>query len=183
MARRRKNKGSSGETILLLGGLGIGAYLLWNWLTTPTTATATPSVPQTPTMPQALPAGTSSISAATQPATATAGPSLDSLYASLIQVATQNAPKTGVGPNQIQLLSGQPQMTFSAWNYYLAQVDPSLTNLPTYQTVAGSPDPNTAISGPVYWGLMSPWLSANKGLSGLGFYGGLGAYLIARGRM
>jgi len=183
---------SSLGTVLTIGALGVGGYFLWNWLTTPTATTAAPAPAPSPTMPQSSPVG-SNVTGTNPPLTTTVGPTttaqvgaqaLDNLYNQLIALGTQNAPATGVGANNIQLVNGQLQMNFSAWNYYLAQIDPGLPTLPDYQTVAGSPDPNTAISGPAYWSLMSPWLSSNApGLSGLGFFGGLGAVSrIARGR-
>jgi hypothetical protein len=184
-----KDSGAAGTiiTVVVVGGV---AYLLYTWYSASATAAASSATTATgTTTPSPTQAGTTP--ATTTPSTTTAAPlhpllpqrptspstsggSLDATYTQLIQVATANAPATGIGVNLIQLVSGQPQMTFSAWNYYLAQIT-GISDLPDYQTVAGVPDPNTAITGPAYWALMAPWLQANAGMSGLGIFGGLGA--------
>lgn len=184
-----KQESSSFGTILTLGVIGIGAYFIYEWFFSTPAVTATPAPAQTPTLPAALPSPSSqpvggpSAPAVSVPAPPTGSGSLDVLYSQLTSAATSAAPASGVGANDLQLVNGQPQTTFSGWNYFLLQADPSVGSLPTYQQVTGQTDPNSAMPGAQYWGIISPWLSKNvPGLAGLGFFGGLGFVArIARG--
>jgi hypothetical protein len=181
-------KGSSGGstivTLLIVGGIGYVLYEWWQSSTGAVASSATPAASPTSPTEAAAPTTTTPVTAPVstpvQPANisqaqVTAANSLDATYTKLIQVATQNAPKTGIGANEIQLVSGQPQMNWSAWNYYLSQVT-GISDLPAEEAITGQPgSPSTvAISGPAYWAIMSGWLQKNKGFSGLGIFGGLG---------
>jgi hypothetical protein len=182
-----KDSGSGLGTVLTVAIVGGGAYLLYSWYqasasaaqASSTTAAGGATPPQAPvqtapvvlvTPPQAAPSTTPPPTTTPRPA----GGSLDATYTQLINIATQNAPASGTGPNQLQMLGGLPQATFSGWNYYLNQIT-GISNLPTYQQLTGNPDPNTAMTGAAYWAIMATWLQQNQGFSGLGIFGGLGA--------
>jgi hypothetical protein len=65
-------------------------------------------------------------------------------------------------------ISGTPFATFSQHNWYLNSVTGNTSPLPAYFDVAGADDPNTPMSTEVYKVLITPWLRANRGMSGLG---------------
>ena len=63
------------------------------------------------------------------------------------------------------------------FNVYLGLAAPGLT-----VPISVFSDPNTPITAAAYWALMAPALQgANAGLSGLGCYGGVGAYMRGLG--
>jgi hypothetical protein len=72
--------------------------------------------------------------------------------------------------NQLSVTGGVPSTTWSAWNFFLAK-QTNFTDLPDYPTVTGQPDTGQPMSFGQYWQLISPWLTKNKGMSGLGWYG------------
>ena len=178
-------KSSGGGELITLGLIGIGAYIFWptisSWFgltssaaatTTSTTGTGTSTT------------GTSTSS--TSSSTAQPSQQLDQAYTAMVAAATASAAGCVSNgsyancPNSLSVVNGNPQTTWSAWNYFLAQVASSLAGkLPGYQTVTGNQDLNLPMTAAVYWGYMGPWLAANQpGLSGLGMLAGLG--LIAR---
>jgi hypothetical protein len=88
--------------------------------------------------------------------------------------------------NQLTLSNGAPSTTWSAWNYFLA-AQTRFSDLPDYQTVTGQPDPNVPMEFGQYWQLISPWLTNNHGLTGLGQLLGLAGavnsmYAVPRNR-
>jgi hypothetical protein len=101
------------------------------------------------------------------PVTAPAGPSLSSLYTQLVAAAgAAHQPGDNPGPDE--------------YNALLTSIYPAAGPLPDpVQLFAG-----TGWSRPggmpiaAYWSLTSTWLQANKGLSGLNAYAGLGAIAV-----
>jgi hypothetical protein len=155
--------------MVLLAG---GGYLLYKWYSTSATAAAASATP-------------ASGATGGAPASSTPAPpafsQLDSLFTQLVAAATA-ASKAGNTANQLAIVNGVTQTTFSAWNYFLAQIAPTLGALPDFQSLANQPDLNTPLTAPQYWALISPWLKSNKGLSG-GVFSGLGNYLYGQGSM
>jgi hypothetical protein len=81
--------------------------------------------------------------------------------------------------NQLTVSGGMPSTTFSAWNYFL-QKQTNFPDLPSYTSLTNQPDPNVPMTFAQYWQLISPWLTANKGMSGLGWHGGAARVLGMR---
>jgi hypothetical protein len=66
--------------------------------------------------------------------------------------------------------SGNPNATFSQWNWYLMTYG-GQADLPAYyDATGGQTDPNLPMNAQQYWTIMMPWLKANRGLSGFGAY-------------
>lgn len=173
-----KDGGSGG--IITLGLLGVGAYIFWPQISSflgigaPAAAAApaggTPAAPAgTPGAPPLQPVGPA------KPAFS----QLDAVYGQLIAAAVADYQR-GDRQNQLAVINGVPQTTWNAWNYFLNKVAPSIGNLPGYQDVTGQTDLNVAMTGPQYWSVMAPWLTANRGFSGIGVFAGL-AGLAYRG--
>jgi hypothetical protein len=175
----KENAGGGGMVTVLL--LGAAAYLAYEYFFSSTAATTTTPAPAQPTSPtttaQPATSSTTSTTATTSTTTspaATAG-TLAAMYKQLV-TALQSAvggDPTLSGSGDSILASGNSP--WSVMNYYLGQVS-GYTNLPAYQTVTGNADPNSPITVQAYWALISPWLTSNKGLSGIaGVMRGLGA--------
>lgn len=136
------------KTILVVGALGVGAYLIYRNLA-PATATAAPAA-----------GSTSAPAAPAQPAFN----SLDQIYGRLsAAVKAANDPA----------ITGGDTATFDVFNFYLGTVS-DLTGLPSSTDVFGTPT-TVPMTVATYWAALAPWLKANKGLSGLGVFAGLGA--------
>ena len=156
------DKGPGMLPILLIGGAGVVFWLWKSQSSAAVTPPATPSgsgPPPPPAAPSAPPA--------------TPGPTaLDKLYTAMVNAATVSA-QGGNTANLLSYKNGTVSASFSAFNYFLAQVG-GFSDLPDYFTATGGKtDPNTAMTSAQYWGVISPWLKTNKGYSGLGVYGGL----------
>jgi hypothetical protein len=91
-----------------------------------------------------------------------------------VQAAAVSDYTGGDRSNQLSVTSGIPSTTWNAWNYFL-QKQTNFPDLPTYQTVTGQPDTGQPMTFGQYWQLISPWLTANKGMSGLGWSGSAAA--------
>jgi hypothetical protein len=158
---------SDNSGLIKLGIAGAAAYYAYSqgWLSflgigtaAPTTAAgvATPPVAGSVAAPGAAVTPT--------PPAAVAGPSLSSLYTQLVAAAgASHQPGSNPGPDE--------------YNALLMGIYPAAGPLP---------DPNQLFAGtgwsrpggmPIaaYWSVTSTWLQANKGLSGLNGYAGLGA--------
>ena len=120
----------------------------------------------TPPASPAPPAGSGTPST---PATTPSGQTLDAIYKKIIATASADPNFTGSGSS----LTGLPDH----FNVYLGLAAPGLT-----VPISVFSDPNTPITAAAYWALMAPALQgANTGLSGLGCYGGVGAYMRGLG--
>ena len=156
------------ETILLIGGLGVGGYFAYQWYqktygtaAAATTATPTPSASTqspAPLSPQPQQPAPSSVAATTS--------ALDALYAQLKSAVATDALFSGSGDSRTG--------SVDHWNYYLQQIV-GTPQIPggMFANVSGL-DPNN-LTAAQYWMLMAPWVASNKGLSGLGVFGGLGS--------
>jgi len=155
--------------VVLIGGAAYVAYEM-GWLSflglTPTATAATPATTSTTV------ATTTTSTPATGSAAApvTGAGSLDGIYTAI--VAAANAANVSAAG-----------LNVDGWGYYLNN------QLASQGLTAPDPMPifTAAISGfarsqlmtaAQYWGIMAPALKSQLGLSGLGFYGGLG--LLAR---
>jgi len=96
---------------------------------------------------------------------------LAKIYQNLTGAAVSDY-NSGDRANQLNVAGGVPITTFGAWNFFLAKQ--GFQNLPSYQDLTGSPDPNTAMAASQYWNLIAPWISKTYGLQGLR---GLGAVM------
>lgn len=175
----RKNASGSGSSMLTLGLLAVGGYFVYEWFfATPAAATPTTTTPTTPTTPTS-PTTTTTVTTPTtppagsgtpsSPATTPSGQTLDAIYKKIIATASADPNFTGSGAS----LTGLPDH----FNVYLGLAAPGLT-----VPISVFSDPNTPITVAAYWALMAPALQgANAGLSGLGCYGGVGAYMRGLG--
>jgi hypothetical protein len=143
---------------LLLGG---GAYLLYR---TGILSSLSGGLIPTPS------GGTTGGSSAGPSATSGGPPAFNSLAATGGRVASAAILdyNNGDRANQLAISSGgMPSTTWNAWNFFLAQ-QTRFSDLPDYPTVTGQPDPNVPLTFSQYWQLISPWLTANHGMTGLG---------------
>lgn len=156
---------------LLLGG---GAYLLYK---TGVLSSLTGGLVPAPS--GGLPAGSSGTSSAIP-----AGPPAFNSLVSTGQRVNQAALTdylNGDRSNQLSVGNGVPSTTFAAWNYFLAQ-QTAFTDLPDYPTVTGQPDTGQPMTFSQYWQLISPWLTKNHGLQGLGQIMGLAGMVNSMAR-
>jgi hypothetical protein len=150
----RHNAGGAGE-ILKWGLLGVAAYWVYTTFfssSTTTTAATTKTAPATTTS-----------------TAASSFNSLDAIYQRIVTASTND-------PN---LKNGQ--MTADQWNAYLAAE--SNVTPPAPGTVFGTSytsNPTGTMTAATYWSTMSQYLATNMGMSGLGLYGGLGAFVRRR---
>jgi hypothetical protein len=117
-----------------------------------------------PTAAAAAPAAASPAAPATPVNPITGANTLDGIYQRMIASA------------------GSISQGVDAWNSYLATAG-NLTPpdpMPIFTAAVPGFDRSQLLTGPQYWAVMAPALKSQLGLSGLGFYGGLGA--IARYR-
>ena len=170
--RMARDGGAGG--LITIGAVGLLVYLFWPQISSFLgigTAAAAPAAGGA-----GAPAGTAAAGGTAAPAaaapTAPAFSQLDAVYTQLIQAAVSDY-NAGDRQNQLSLVGGQPQTTWNAWNFFLARVAPAIGSLPDYKTVTGQADLNVPMPGPQYWAVMAPWLTKNKGFSGLGVYAGL----------
>jgi hypothetical protein len=142
---------------LLLGG---GAYLLYR---TGILSSLSGGLIPTPS------GGTTGGSSAGPSATSGGPPAFNSLAATGGRVASAAILdyNNGDRANQLAISGGMPSTTWNAWNFFLAQ-QTRFSDLPDYPTVTGQPDPNVPLTFSQYWQLISPWLTANHGMTGLG---------------
>jgi hypothetical protein len=130
------------------------------------TASASASTNATSAAPVvSTPAATASnTTASTTPTVATLG-TLDGIYANLKAWAAGDAFFSGSGDS----LSS----SVDHWNVYLNQVTGLTIPGGMFANVSGD-DPSN-LTAAQYWSVMAPWVAAQKGLGGLGVFGGLGA--------
>lgn len=154
-----RDSGGGFGTVLTIGAVGIGGYLLYQWWQGQTAAAAV-SAPASPTP-------TAAANASTPVPSASSVSSLDALYRAMVQAAAA-AGHTAT-------------LTADQWGYYLGQVAGSpapdaLQAFPSFNRATNWP----SISSAQYWAGIAPLVAQQKGLSGLGLFGGLGR--IAMGR-
>jgi hypothetical protein len=162
-----------GSKLLMIGGLGVGGYLAYQWYQKNYGATVA-----APAAAASAAAASSPTAAASVPASASAAAArpLDSIYQALAAAASAGGvnPATGVS-------SAGQNIDSNGWNWYLS----SVYSLPGGAALPGGLFPGTdgqPMTLAAYWGVMAPWLASTQGLSGLGIFGGLGA-IAARSRM
>lgn len=149
------------EDIVKYGLLGLGAYLVYEYMF-PSTSAVTAAPAQTTSAPV-----TGSTVAASAPATAT--PQMITLY-TLQQTGPtpiQLAAKNGLGGNIPLPASGL--FNSSQWNYYMTTV----TGIPSPDLSAYLPDGAQLMPIGTYWAALMQWAQAQaspalSGLSGLG---------------
>ena len=165
--------------VLLVAGAGYVAYEM-GWLSmfglTPSTAATTSTTPST----------TTTAPATTIPATvlppAPKAPSLATVYAQLLAAAS--APAAGLSADQwgyylnqilapYNLAAPDPAPLFSAFTAATAK---SLANIPGVPDPSATWDRGTLYTAPVYWQVMSPALTSQYGMTGLGHLGRLAVY-------
>lgn len=153
-------------TVLTWGIVGVGAYLIYQWWqSSQSAATAHAAVPA-PT-----PTAAANTTAATPSASSVSA--LDALYLAMVQAA-QKANPWAAAP-----LSSHPgTLSADQWGYYLGQVSgtpapDALAAFPTFNRQTNWPN----ITAAQYWTGISPLLAQQKGMGGLGIYGGLGRWL------
>ncbi len=145
-----------------VGLVGIGGYFAYKWYTGRQAAAPASSTALVPLVTQA-------------PAPA-AAPQMDSWYSQLKAAAAADSNFTGSGDS----LSSSPDH----WNVYLNSVTGYSADL---DSLFGGIDKTTsiratpAVTAAVFWAAVAPGLKSVKGLSGLGFYGGLGSLMASRG--
>lgn len=133
---------------------GVAAWLIYEWFAGQTTTTGAVA-PASST-----PASSSS----------TSNGQLSSTFAALNKAASVE-----------QLTNGQLLLNGDQWNYYLMQVIPGLT--PPDAVALFGARPQTPFTAAVYWTAVAPWLTTNKGMSGVDvMLAGLGRYIMANGR-
>jgi hypothetical protein len=183
----KENAGGGGMVTVLL--LGAAAYLAYEYFFGSTTATTVPVAPTTtppnPTTTTTTSGSGTTVASSTPITTTTtqttttpvSSGTLAAMYKSLVaklQASVGGDPVLSGSGDSILASGPSP---WSVLNYYLAAVS-GYTNLPDYQGATGNTDPNTPITVQAYWALISPWLTSNKGLSGIqGIMRGLGAVL------
>ncbi len=162
---------SDNSGLIKLGIAGAAAYYAYSqgWLSflgigTPA-ATTTAGLPSPP-----VSGPIASAVAANPPAATPAGPSLSSLYTQLVAAAgAAHQPGDNPGPDE--------------YNALLTSIYPAAGPLPDPVQLFASTGWARPGGMPIaaYWSLTSTWLQANKGLSGLNAYAGLGALAMQRG--
>jgi hypothetical protein len=147
---------SSVNTLIKVGLFGAAAYLIYKqgWLAQFGIGTAPATTPATATT-----------AATTTPAAAAAPSALDTLYTAMVAAATAGGIST-TGPD--------------GWNYYLVQGGyPSPA--PDPADVFPGVDRSIPMTSAQYWAGMSAWLQKNKGMSGVGIFGGLAGLIYCGG--
>jgi hypothetical protein len=163
--------------IFTLGLVGVGSYMLYQHFTAaPVAAAAGGSAAGGSAPAGTAPAGQS----ATPPASSGGGAQ------SPAAPAPVPAPPPPIAFNSLDAIYGRlstavgsTPLTADGFNYYLARVLPANITPPDPLAVFTSPTWNRegTMTLANYWGAMAPYLRDSLGLSGLGFYGGLGVYL------
>jgi hypothetical protein len=174
----------STETLLILGGVAVGGYFLYNWLTTPVavaapTATGTPTTGTTTNPPASTPVGPESptLNAIGEPMSyevpgggrATTPTTLAGLWVDIQGWAATDS--------NFQSVGGVLQGTPDHWSYYISMIWP---NTPTGYTGSWPPDTNSILAAALpgldftqpmtssrFWSTILPALQSG-GLSGLG---------------
>lgn len=161
--------------VVLIGGAGVVAYLMYRQYQSAAAPESIVAAGNASNEVAPGPAQTTDTGSAESPAASSTSAgqvsALDALYQALIDATAGDSYFTGSGSAR----GGNVQH----WNYYLAKV-------------AGitAPDPGSIWSGAdltrddmtaaQYWAGVAPLVAKAKGLSGIGFYGGLGL-LVRRG--
>lgn len=165
---------STGGTLLTVGLVGVAGYLAYEYFfTAPATAAPAPAPSTLPPQPTTTSAPASMPAEATTTTQASAVPvssTLDQIYQQI---------KAGIKTDPNFAGSGDSATgTTDQFNYYL-NLYRGAYNLPD---VLGSVFPTSqTLTLAQFWAAMAPALKAAvPGLSGLGFYGGLGAIVYAR---
>jgi hypothetical protein len=184
MAKRRKNPGSSETTtLLILGGVAVGGYLLYeNFFATPAVAAApagsptgtTPAAPVT-TSPSA-PAGNPTVNAIGEPINYTTPGGGSALTPTTLAGLWNDIQAWAATDSNFTSVGGVLQGTPDHWSFYISYIWP---NAPTGWAGAWPPDTNAMVSaalpgvdftqpmtGARWWAVVMPGLQGG-GLSGL----------------
>lgn len=137
-----------GGTIIKLGLIAGAGWLLWDWFAGQAQASATPASPS-PATP----------GASTPPAS---NGQLTSTFTALVNAANTANPQSS---NPTMWVNGSLVLNGDQWNYYLAQVVPNLT--PPDAVAMFGARPQTPFTAATYWAQVGPWLTTNKGMSGV----------------
>lgn len=147
----RHNAGSGMGDLIKYGLLAVAGYFIYQKFftgaATPAAATPTPAAPAASATPAAP---TSSFN------------TLDAIYSRMVAAATAD--------------KAASSMTADQWNLYL-KLSSNVASPPDPPTVFPNQDRGTLMTSAQYWAGMSQYLAANMGMTGLGFYGGLGAFV------
>ena len=136
---------------------GAGGYLLWR---TGILSSVSGGIIPSPVTGAAPPAGA---------APAAAGPpAFNSLAVTgqRVQAAAILDYQHGDRSNLLSVTDGVPSASWDAWNYFL-NAQTNFPDLPDYTTVTGQPNTGQALTFAQYWQLISPWLTKNKGMTGI----------------
>lgn len=168
------------EKVLLIGGIGVAAYFVYEWLTTPATAAASAATTPTGCAAPNQMVGGECLPPAGASSTPAQGQSIASVFTAL--TAKLNA----TTDSAVVKSGGTINATPDVFNYYLAQVF-----TPTGSSPAGWPPDATqlfpgvgnsstqTVSLTAYWAAVSAYLSSQMGMSGLGFFAGFGNFIAA----
>jgi len=129
------------------GLLAVAGYFIYQKFFAGAAATATTST--TPATPATAATPTSTFN------------TLDAIYSRMVAAATAD--------------KAASTLSADAWNVYL-KLNSNITP-PDPTAVFPGQDRTTLMTSAQYWASMSPYLAKNMGMSGLGFYGGLGAFM------
>jgi hypothetical protein len=160
-------------TLLLLAG---AAYVVYEYFFAATAAvssaapasSSTPAAQTTGQYVTTAPATGAAPAAVTPTTTSAASPStLDAYYAAMVKDATANGFSSGT-PDQ--------------WGYYFN--DANGFSAPQPESAGWNRTSNwpTTLTAAQYWAAVSPLVAQQKGISGLGVFGGLAGYIARRSR-
>jgi len=152
----RRNAGSGIGEIIKWGLIGVAAYWVYtNFFSGTVATTTTPATTPPATTP-----------AATTPASATSSfNTLDAIYSRMVAAATAD--------------KAANTLTADQWNVYLglsSNITPPAPGDVFGDAYRANPSALLMTSAQ-YWSGMSAYLAKNMGMSGLGFYGGLGVFM------
>jgi hypothetical protein len=152
----RRNAGSGMGEVIKWGLIGVAAYWVYTNFFSGTAATTTTAATPAATTPAAT------TTTATTPAAAISSfNTLDAIYSRMVSAATADNAASTLSADQ--------------WNVYL-RLNSNITP-PDPTAVFPGQDRTTLMTSAQYWASMSPYLAKNMGMSGLGFYGGLGVFM------
>lgn len=147
----RQDAGGGMGQVIKWGLLGLAAYWIYtNFFAPAPAATATTTTTPTTTTPTTPVAPTSTFN------------TLDAIYSRMVAAATAD--------------KAASTLTADQWNVYL-KLNSNVSSPPDPPTVFPDQDRATLMTSAQYWAGMSAYLAKNMGMSGLGLYGGLGAFI------
>jgi hypothetical protein len=160
--------------LIKLGIAGAAAYYAYSqgWLSFLGIGTQAAATPAAVLPPGSTGGAVSPAAPVDSPQAPTPGPSLASLYTSLVNAAgAAHSPGSNPGPDE--------------YNSLLMGIYPAAGPLPDPVSLFASTGWARPNGMPIaaYWSLTSVWLQQNKGLSGVNAYAGLGALAMRAGAM